>query len=422
MNVPEIQFRQKLSRGGYDSSRPSLNESWKLQTFGNTSVRIKSYSLSRKFETKEVTNVKYIHYGDIHKFGDGIITDSNDLPSIKIKDASKYVHLSNGDLVLADASEDYSEIAKPFLLEVKDINKVIVISGLHTIAVRLKKNDPLFMYYLFNTDIFKHFGYRHGTGLKVFGISYNELAKFKFYVPGNIDEQKEIGIFLKKLDYLIQLQWQKLDKLKQLKQGYLQKIYPKSNRVVPNLRFDGFKNNWRKYIYDNLLKDVNEKSTVKNQYEELSSTNNGIENKSGRVKSKNNIGSKILRKNELVLSPQNLWLGNININFKFENGLVSSSYKIYKIINIDILFFNGLIKLPQLMWQYKVSSVQGASVVRRNLDLEAFMNISILVPNITEQHRIGSFLSNIDKLINLQSKKLRTLKKLKQGYLQKMFC
>lgn len=367
--------------------------------------------MSRKFETKEVTNVKYIHYGDIHKFGDGIITDSNDLPSIKIKDVSKYVHLNNGDLVLADASEDYSEIAKPFLLELKDINKVIVISGLHTIAVRLKKNDPLFIYYLFNTDIFKHFGYRHGTGLKVFGIIYNELAKFKFYAPENIDEQKKIGIFLKKMDCLIQLQQQKLDKLKQLKQGYLQKVFPVDNDLIPRLRFSGFSDFWK----FNKLGNVAEINTgSRNHQDSVEDGKYPFYVRSAKIEHLNEYDFN----ENAILVPGDGKIGEI---FHYVNGKFALHQRVYKIDNFNGIYPLFLIQLFKHSFKHHAMKENAQGTVP-SLRKPIFTNWSILIPNIEEQKKIGNYLLGLDNLIDNQKEKIKYTKNLKQGYLQKMFC
>ena len=50
-----------------------------------------------------------------------------------------------------------------------------------------------------------------------------------------------------------------------------------------------------------------------------------------------------------------------------------------------------------------------------------FENISIEVPNIEEQLKIGRFLNSFDKLIEKQVSKIEILKQRKQGLLQKMF-
>ncbi|WP_416389219.1 hypothetical protein [Mycoplasmopsis felis] len=45
----------------------------------------------------------------------------------------------------------------------------------------------------------------------------------------------------------------------------------------------------------------------------------------------------------------------------------------------------------------------------------------MLLPNISEQQKIGDFFSNIDTLINLYNSKLNKLKQIKEALLQKMF-
>ena len=57
-----------------------------------------------------------------------------------------------------------------------------------------------------------------------------------------------------------------------------------------------------------------------------------------------------------------------------------------------------------MLFEYAQSSIQGASVVRRNLDLNMFFNIRILLPSIKEQAKITSFLSSIQKKIDIENK------------------
>lgn len=130
-----------------------------------------------------------------------------------------------------------------------------------------------------------------------------------------------------------------------------------------------------------------------------------------------------MRKNQLVLSPQNLWLGNININYKYDIGIVSLSYKIFtintKVINMD--FLNFWIKTPRALYDYMISSEQGASIVRRNLNMELFSEIVINTPNLEIQNIIGKNLANFDKKILLETNKLEKLIRLKKGLMQNMF-
>lgn len=157
-------------------------------------TRVKSYALTRAVETASFTGFKYIHYGDIHTKVANKIDNPNVLPNIK---SGNYESLNANDIVVADASEDYKGIADAAIL-LNDAHFVIV-AGLHTIALRPLNCNSMFIYYLLKTDIFKRYGYKVGTGLKVFGITYDNLVKFEFNAP-SIKEQKMISQLLMKLE------------------------------------------------------------------------------------------------------------------------------------------------------------------------------------------------------------------------------
>ena len=180
-------------------------------------------------------------------------------------------------------------------------------------------------------------------------------------------------------------------------------------------------------MFDDFLDEVTEKSSIQNQYPVLSSTSKGLFLQSDyfnkQASSENNVGYKILKRNQLVLSPQNLWMGNININNIFDIGIVSPSYRVYNIDikKMDLNYFNYWIKTPKALYSYLISSEQGASIVRRNLNIEMFNQISLKIPNLEKQHIIGNMIYQFDLKINLEEEKLKLLYKLKKGLMQKMF-
>ena len=215
-------LQQMFPQAGEDLPRvrfAGFTGDWKKRKLGEMVEKLKSYSLSRDVETKEETGYRYIHYGDIHKqVADLIVTDKQ-LPCIKISD---YIPLNRGDLVLADASEDYTGIAEPSIILHEPQEKII--AGLHTIALRPQNTNALYLYYLLHTDTFKKYGCKAGTGLKVFGITFDNLSIFETTIP-IIEEQIAIGYFFYNFDCIIEKQKIKLDKLKQLKSAYLQKLF-----------------------------------------------------------------------------------------------------------------------------------------------------------------------------------------------------
>lgn len=60
----------------------------------------------------------------------------------------------------------------------------------------------------------------------------------------SFDEQKKIGDYFSNLDHLITLHQRKCDELKKVKKFMLQKMFPKKGEKNPEIRFDGFTNDW----------------------------------------------------------------------------------------------------------------------------------------------------------------------------------
>ena len=56
------------------------------------------------------------------------------------------------------------------------------------------------------------------------------------------------------------------------------------------------------------------------------------------------IGYLKIKKYDLILSAQNLHLGNANINLFFENGMISPAYKVFELKSIDPYFINAWVK------------------------------------------------------------------------------
>lgn len=175
-----------------------------------------------------------------------------------------------------------------------------------------------------------------------------------------------------------------------------------------------------------ILNEVNDKSTSKNQYKLLSSTAKGLFNQdeyfNREIASKDNTGYKILRKNQLVFSPQNLWMGNINVNINFEHGIVSPSYKIFSFKpNTTARYCQFYLKQPELLFEYEQASVQGASIVRRNLEMDKFLNIKISLPSFQEQISIEKSISSIDHKLTIEMNQSQLLGIQKKYLLSQLF-
>lgn len=132
-----------------------FSREWKEYYIEEVFDFLKTTSFSR--ENLGEGNIYYLHYGDIHvKFRQPIlkIVDNQTIPKLKndFEATNNFDFLRNGDVVIADASEDTEGIGD--CIEIQNVQNSNVIAGLHTIALRDVKGctAELFRGYYFKSD------------------------------------------------------------------------------------------------------------------------------------------------------------------------------------------------------------------------------------------------------------------------------
>lgn len=163
-----------------------------------------------------------------------------------------------------------------------------------------------------------------------------------------------------------------------------------------------------------------------NEYPIISSTKQGLfmqnEYFNKQAASHDTTGYKILRRQQIVFSPQNLWMDNINYNDKFDIGIVSPSYKIYDIAPLyDSRYVGYMLKSNRAIKEYILASEQGASIVRRNLNMELFDKIQFPMPDLSLQQKYGKMLKLLDSSIHIHETFLARYLAMKAYLLQQLF-
>ena len=295
--------------------------------------------------------IKYISVTDI--LNNNFITYEKIKGLVNIDNiALKNNSVTYGDVVFQRSSETIEDIGRANVY--LDHNKVATFGGF---VIRGKKKgdyNPLFINYLLQNSSSRKTIIVKGAGAQHYNISQEELEKIELYFP-SIQEQEKIANLLSLLDKKIELQKQKIEALKIYKKGLLSKLY--------------YTKNGEKTKISDILEEVVDKSIVNNQYNVISSTKEDLvlqrEYFNKKIASENNIGYKILKKYQIVFSPQNLWMGNINYNEKYNIGIVSPSYKVFNIkAGYDNNYIANLLKTPRAIYYYMINSEQGASIVR----------------------------------------------------------
>ncbi|AEV96204.1 restriction endonuclease subunit S [Pediococcus claussenii] len=381
-----------------------FTDPWEKRTLGQTTTKAKSYSLSRDVERDHETGYRYIHYGDIHTGVADIVTEHTKLPNIE---PANYDELRVNDLVVADASEDYQGIAEPAAVVGLPTH---LVAGLHTITLRPSSASSLYLYYLLHTDSFKHFGYQMGTGLKVFGISWSNLSKFTFMIPSR-PEQEMIVKLIESVDNLIAVNQRKLAKLKELKQGYLQKMFPQNGSKFPQLRFAGFADAWE----ERKLGDITKISTGKLDANAMVENGKYDFYTSGIKKYRIDVAA--FEGPSITIAGNGATVGYMHLADNKFNAYQRTYVLQEFLVDRSFIFSEIGNKLPKKIKQ----EARTGNIPYIVMDMLTELKLSI-PQNNSEQQKIGSFFKQLDDTIDLHQRKLEKLQELKKGYLQKMFC
>lgn len=282
--------------------------------------------------------------------------------------------------------------------------------------IRTKQNRDFIFQYL-NFDTFTKKVIEKCTGSNYPAINASVFSNLKISLPP-LDEQEKIAEILSTWDEAINLTINLIESKKQFKKALMQ------NLLTAKIRFPEFKDEWKKMKMNDIFTEIDERSTASNQYEILSVTLNGIVPQNThfkkRIASQDDTGYKILRYGNLVIG-MNLWMGGLDVLTNKDIGIVSPAYRIFKIDDkCNIYFLKNFIKTKKMLKLYILHSEQGASIVRRNLNLSELLEEKIKLPNLKEQQKIAEVLTACDDEINLLNLKLENLKKQKQGLMQKL--
>ena len=204
------------------------------------------------------------------------------------------------------------------------------------------------------------------------------------------------------------------------------------SKKSPQLRFEGFTDDWEERKLSSGLREYTDRVIVEDdkEYSQISVRNNfgGITLRGSKMGNK--IGRKRQAKINLTKYPQTLIFtrqtveqGGIGWVDKYCDGAIVTENM--PTISLDTSVFSKyfLTNLFQTRIFYKnaiLDNVQGGSA-QIAIHESKFLSSTLLFPNLDEQEKIGKFFKQLDKTIALHQRKLDLLKEQKKGYLQKMF-
>jgi type I restriction enzyme, S subunit len=352
----------------------------------------------------------------VSEFKNSFILDEERLPTISVNTLPEDYLLKNGDFIFVRSNGNKELIGR--VLFAKKVSKKVTFSGF-TIRAR-KKSDLILDEYcatFCSSHLVKKQFMTKGGGSNINNLNQQLLSEIEILIPP-IPEQKGILKVLNLWDKAIDLKEKLIEQKKEQKKGLMQRL------LTGKVRLPGFKGEWIELKIKDLIKEVNDRTTQNNQYEVLSVTKNGIvpqrEQFNKQIASENNTGYKIVRRYNLVFSTMNLWMGSLDVLTTHDIGIVSPAYKVFEFNKqrLNPLFGKYFMLSDYMIRIYKMNSEQGASIVRRNLDMDGLLSTIVCIPPLEEQLEISKVLQSSDDELTLLNSQLEALKQQKKGLMQ----
>ena len=125
----------------------------------------------------------------------------------------------------------------------------------------------------------------------------------------------------------------------------------------------------------------------------------------------------LVEKTDFVMNNQQAWRGSVGVSQYV--GIISPAYHIFKMPRqLDASYANYLLRDKCMVGHYEMSS-KGVGSIQRTLNFNWLNNGFLIIPPISEQRIIASFLNNksreIENLISKTEREIELLKELKQS-------
>lgn len=262
-------------------------------------------------------------------------------------------------------------------------------------------------------------------------MNISDLQKYDIDFPSTEEERASITQYFENIDKLIEDTEKEITRLENMKSASLQKMFPRSGETTPDIRFNGFTDQWEQHKISDCATFSRGQGYTKNDLREsgvpiflygriytkyttyvesvdtysyitpfsiISKGNEVVLPSSGETAEDIAVASAILSKGIILSGGLNIIIPNDNIDPIFLALLLTFSHTHYELAN----------------------KAQGKSVVHiYNQDIA---DLTIYCPSsLNEQRAIGNYFRNLDSLLSAKRQKLVKLRNIKQSCLDKMF-
>ena len=290
----------------------------------------------------------------------------------------------------------------------------------NTVFIQASQNIEFLYQLLIRFDI-KRLSF--GTGQPL--VKASELKRLELMMPTDMEEQIRIGVYFKNLDHLITLHQRKCDQMKELKKYMLKKMFPQNGAKVPEIRFDGFTDDWEQRKLGDLV-GIYDGVHQTPEYQDSGIMFLSVEN-IATLKSEKYISKEAFERDYKVY-PEKGDILMTRIGDVGTTNVVETAKKVAFYVSLALLKPNG-INSYFLSNAMKTNAFQKGlrertlvTAIPQKINKDEIGKIDIFITNNdVEQQKIGAYFSTLDHLITLHQSKCENLKNLKKYMLRNMF-
>ena len=341
----------------------------------------------------------------IGSYSENSVYNDQGIRAIKSDKTSNRV-LNRNDLtmILNDKTTSGNIIGRVLLIEESGI--YVYNQRTERIEINLDEYDPVFLYEMLNAPNIREKIIKQAQGNTQIYVNWTTISLLEYMIPSK-EEQVKIGEHLHGISNLIALHQHKCDEMKKLKKCMLQKMFPQNGKKVPEIRFEGFTNDWEQRKLGEVFEF---------QYGEFNNNpDNGgeypIYGANGIIGGYTDWNAE----NSSIIGHMGAYAGYVvwgeGKHFVTYNGTIARP----KDNSIDSKYGYYLLDSKKI---YKICAGSGQPFVSYS-DLNG---IDILLPKDKDEQRLlAYYFTNLDHLITLHQHKCDELQNLKKYMLQNMF-
>ena len=417
MGKPKIRFE------GY-------SEDWEQRKLGEVLKLENGYAFKSQFFSDNETNIIVATPGNVSVDG-GFIEEGGKYYKIDGEIPDAYI-FHPGDLfvTMTDLTPTANTLGKP--ATVPD-NGVMYLHNQRLGKLIGFEGDKAFLYSLLCTSEYHNYMVVTASGSTVRHSSPGRILEYEIAIPG-LDEQIKIGKYFSNLDHLITLHQRKCDEIKTLKKYMLQKMFSQNGEKVPEIRFNGFTEDWEQRKLGDITTKIGSGKTPKGGA--AAYKDDGI----ALIRSQNVNGDRVDLSDVVFIDEQTdedmknsrVLKGDVLLNITGASIGRSAVFTRELRANVNqhvcIIRTKGSDASPEFI-QLNIISSNGQNQIdsfqagggREGLNFHQIGKMEFLYPGIEEQQKIGQYFANLDHLITLHQRKCNELKEIKKYMLQNMF-